>query len=159
MRNSPGFMDGSIVCFGEIYQRPVNSRLYSGWDDRKPIIPDVVLGMDGDGFRRIGERLIASSGGLCSKVSAGNPFFLHSSTNTYGQWHRNTLKFVWCTWRILHRTFLYDTGTFLKNPPIKCSYFLDQLRRNNFSRNIISLLKFIYIVEYWSNIKQTKQTN
>lgn len=35
-------------------------------------------------------------------------------------------------------------GTFLKNSPDRCSYFLDQLRRDNLSRSIISLLKFTY---------------
>lgn len=35
-------------------------------------------------------------------------------------------------------------GTFLKNSADRCSYFLDQLRRDNLSRSIISLLKFTY---------------
>lgn len=42
-------------------------------------------------------------------------------------------------------------GTFLKNSPDRCSYFLDQLRRDNLFRSIISLLKYTYhsiIIKY-----------
>lgn len=150
-RNSPGAIGGSIVHFGDMYQGPVNSRLYSERDDRRPTIPDVVLGMAGDGFKRIGERLITSSGGLHSEVSAGSPFFLHSSVSTYGQRHRAgegaTLEFVWVhAPPILHRTFPLNIFmvTFLKNSPPRCSYFRGQSRWHIFSRWITSLLKFVH---------------
>lgn len=91
--SSVSVMGGSIVHFGEMNKRPTNSRLYSARDERWPISADVVLGKAGEAFKGIGERSIASSsGGSCSKVFTGSPAFLHSSANTYGQWHAGHIE-------------------------------------------------------------------
>lgn len=63
----------------------MNSRLYSGREERWPISADVVLGTGGEGLRGIGECTTASSGGSRAKLSTGSPASLHSSASTYGQ--------------------------------------------------------------------------
>lgn len=104
-------MGGSIVHFGEMNKRPANSKLYSARDERWPISADVVFGKAGDAFKGIGERSIASSfGGSCSKVFTGSPAFLHSSANTYGQWHAGHIEIRLRCSRVCYFFFCHTLG-------------------------------------------------